>query len=50
MNNQQISAITVKELVKGNMQIRCKQEYKSVSTGYIVSVNERITKHVFEET
>ncbi len=44
MKNQRISAITMKELDIGNMQIRCHKEYKNISPCSIGSKNEKNNK------
>jgi hypothetical protein len=39
----------MKELTKGNMEIRCNEEYKSISSHSIGYINEKNTKNVYEE-
>jgi hypothetical protein len=46
MKNQRISAITMKELDIGNMQIRCHKEYKTSVHVQLGQKMKRITKHV----
>ncbi len=41
----------MKELVKGNMQIRCNKKYLSISPHSIGSVNDKKKKeNIYEET
>jgi hypothetical protein len=39
----------MKELKKGNMEIRCNKEFKSISPHSISYINEKNTKNVYEE-
>ena len=39
----------MKEFTKGNMEIRCNKEYKSISPHSIGYINEKNTKNVYEE-